>query len=61
MKLKRFWDLIPANSSLLRSLALKSPVRDELFVEIKYNQKYKPHRGDLYLTIINISQLTLNY
>jgi hypothetical protein len=41
------------NSSLLRSLALISPVRDDLFVENNHKQKNEPHRGDLFLDFIN--------
>jgi hypothetical protein len=47
--------LISTNSSLLRSLAFKSPVRDGLFVEKNRNQKNKPQRGDLFVNAFNIN------
>jgi hypothetical protein len=44
--------LIPTNSSLLRSLAFISPVRDDLFVEINHKQKNEPSRGDLFVNVV---------
>jgi len=48
---------ISTNSSLLRSLAYRSPVRDVLFVEINHKQTNEPHRGDLHLNVIKINRL----
>ena len=47
--------LISTNSSLLRSLAYLSPVRDVLFVEINHKQKDEPHRGDLFVDVSKIN------
>jgi len=49
---------ISTNSSLLRSLAFVSPVRDDLFVEIINKQKNEPHRGDLFVNVNKINYLT---
>ena len=43
--------LISTNSSLLRSLAYLSPVRDDLFVDIIHEQKNEPRRGDLFVNV----------
>jgi hypothetical protein len=52
--------LVSTNSSLLRSLAYLSPVRDELFVDIINKQKNEPHRGDLFVNVGKIKNIFIH-
>ena len=50
--------LISTNSLLLLSLGYVSPDRDELFVENNHKQNNEPHRGDLFVNVVKINNLT---